>query len=134
MESNDSTETSVTRATLNILVVDDEDTLRELISNLFTQGGHKVITAANGREGLDKFFTEKIDIVFSDRAMPIMNGDELASHIEIISPNTPFIMVTAYGNLMNGKTIKPEGVDRVVHKPFKTEELLEALNITPVEG
>ncbi len=115
------------RAPLNILVVDDEEMLRELIGSVLAVGGHTVITAANGREALDKFFSEKFDLIFTDRAMPEMNGDEMARTIKHVSPQTPIIMVTAYGFAMNGKAVKPEGVDRVVHKPFKANDLLEAV-------
>jgi CheY-like chemotaxis protein len=115
------------RPTLNILVVDDEEMLRDLIGSVLAVGGHTVVTAANGRDALDKFLSGKFDLVFTDRAMPEMNGDEMARTIKNLSPQTPVIMVTAYGFAMNGQSLKPEGVDRVVHKPFRANELLEAV-------
>lgn len=120
-------QSTLERPTLNILVVDDEEMLRELIGSVLAMGGHTIVTAANGREALDKFLSGDFDLVFTDRAMPEMNGDEMARTIKNVSPETPIIMVTAYGYAMNGKAQKPEGVDRVVHKPFRADELLEAV-------
>jgi CheY-like chemotaxis protein len=113
--------------TLNILVVDDEEMLRELIGSVLAIGGHTIVTAVNGRDALDKFLAGTFDLVFTDRAMPEMNGDEMARTIKNLSPQTPIIMVTAYGFAMNGQALKPEGVDRVVNKPFRANELLEAV-------
>jgi CheY-like chemotaxis protein len=121
------TETFSTRPTLNILVVDDEATLRELISSMLAVNGHIVVTAANGREALEKFFADKFDLVLTDRAMPEMNGDELAQLVKAAAPDVPVIMVTAYGYAMNGQALKPRGVDSVVHKPFHASELLCAI-------
>ena len=82
---------------------------------------------SNGREGLDKFMSGRFDLVVTDRAMPEMGGDELAASIEQLSPDTPVIMLTGFGDLMEAKGEQPAGVDAVVGKPVTLDALAGAI-------
>jgi signal transduction histidine kinase/FixJ family two-component response regulator len=113
---------------LHLLVVDDEPMVALLLTTLLTSGGHHtVVTAANGREGLERFQAERFDLVLTDRAMPEMNGDELAARIKEISPGTPVVMLTGFGDIMSVTDEKPAGANIVLSKPVSMDSLLQGL-------
>jgi CheY-like chemotaxis protein len=86
-----------------------------------------VESAENGREGLEKFAAGEFDLVLTDRSMPGMNGDQLAFEIKRIQPEIPIILLTGYGDLMQGANEKPEGVNFILSKPFTIESLRGAI-------
>jgi CheY-like chemotaxis protein len=112
---------------LHILVVEDEPLVREVIEVYLREDHHVVQTAANGREGLEKYRVGTFDLVLTDRAMPEVNGDVLAAEIKRIDPQQPVILLTGFGDLMSGAGEKPEGVDLVVGKPFTLNSLRQAI-------
>ena len=112
---------------LQILVVEDEPLVREVLSVYLTEDHHQVVMAANGREGLDHFKMREFDLVLTDRAMPEMNGDELAAEIRRLKPNQRVILLTGFGDLMSGAGEHPKDVDLVVSKPFTLNTLREAI-------
>ena len=112
---------------LRILVVEDETIVRMGVVAQLSSEGHVVETATNGREGLDMFMLGRFDLVVTDRAMPVMGGDELAASIEQLSPDTPVIMLTGFGDLMAAKGEQPAGVDAVVGKPVTLDALAKAI-------
>ena len=112
---------------LHLLVVEDEPLVREVIEVYLREDNHIIQTAANGREGLEKYRAGTFDIVITDRAMPEVNGDVLAAEIKKINAGQPVILLTGFGDLMSGAGEKPEGVDLVVSKPFTLNSLREAL-------
>jgi signal transduction histidine kinase len=114
-------------APLKILVVEDEPLVQEVICVYLTEDGHDVQTAVNGLDGLEKFKAGTFDLVLTDRAMPEMNGDQLASEIKEIAPHQPVILLTGFGDLMSGAGERPAGVDLVVSKPFTMNVLREAI-------
>jgi CheY-like chemotaxis protein len=119
---------SVMERPLHILVVEDEPLVREVIEVYLREDNHIVVTACNGREGLEKYRTGTFDLVMTDRAMPECNGDVLAAEIKKLSPHQPVMLLTGFGDLMSGAGEKPEGVDLVVSKPFTLNTLREAIS------
>ena len=112
---------------LKLLVVDDEPSVRQIISSLLATDGHEVVTANDGRKGLEKFLSGAFDVVLTDRAMPKMNGDQLAAAIKQISPGTPIVMLTGFSGVMEASGEKPAGVDVIVGKPVTRAMLRQAL-------
>jgi len=112
---------------LHIVVVDDDPMVRTSVVARLNTLSHVVETAANGREGLERFASGQFDLVVTDRAMPEMGGDQLAATIEGSSPVTPVIMLTGFGDLMGVKGEHPPGVDAVVSKPVTLDALTEAI-------
>ncbi len=112
---------------LRILVVEDEPIVREVLSVYLIEDHHQITTAVNGRDGLEKFQAGQFDLVLTDRAMPEMNGDQLAAEIKKLKPNQPLILLTGFGDLMIGAGEQPEGVDFVVSKPFTLNTLRGAI-------
>jgi signal transduction histidine kinase/CheY-like chemotaxis protein len=115
------------RGPLRVLVVDDEPIARDVLTEYLTGDGHTVETAANGREGFEKFKAGRFAVVITDRAMPEMGGDQLAAMVKESSPTTPVILLTGFGDLMNAAGEKPDGVDLVVKKPIRLATLREVL-------
>ena len=113
--------------TLRVLLVDDEPMVLELVAGYLTADGHTVETATNGREGLDKFPAGTFDLVVTDRAMPGMNGDQLAAAIKREAPRTPVIMLTGFGDVMKSTGEKPGCVDLVIGKPITEMDLRQAV-------
>ena len=111
---------------LKILLVEDEPLVRDVIEAYLTEDAHRVESAVNGREGLEKFQAGEFDLVLTDRAMPEMNGDKLALEIKKLSPNVPVVLLTGYSD-MSGKNGAPPGVDLVIAKPFTMNSLREGI-------
>jgi signal transduction histidine kinase len=114
-------------ATLKILVVEDEPLVREVICVYLAEDQHEVVTAENGRDGLEKFQAGTFDLVMTDRAMPEMNGDQLAMEVKKLRPEQPIVLLTGFGDLMAGSGEQPQGVDLVVSKPFTLATLRNAI-------
>ena len=112
---------------LRILVVEDDPLVRMAVTEQLSSQGHTVQSATNGLEGLDTFMSGRFDLVLTDRAMPEMGGDQLATTIKQISPAKPIIMLTGFGDLMTIKGERPPSVDAVVSKPVTLDTLSAAI-------
>jgi CheY-like chemotaxis protein len=118
--------TEPTGSGLHILVVDDEPVVLDVLAACLSEDGHVVETASGGSEAWDRFRTGNWDVVFTDRVMPGMSGDQLATAIKQASPETPVIMVTGFVPPEDEGRRSP--VDVVVRKPFTTDQLLNAID------
>lgn len=109
-----------------ILIVDDEPFLREMLNDILSLAGYDVVKACNGKEGLQKIFSENPDIVLLDCSMPEMDGYEVLTQLrkEPKFMNLPVIMLTA----MSGENEEIKGfslgLDDYITKPFKSAVLL----------
>lgn len=112
---------------LNILVVDDDVMGRDALTASLRTDHHTVDPAANGREALEKFRAGSYDLVVTDRAMPEMNGDQLAAAIKEVAPDQLVIMVTGFGDIMEASGETVPNVDLVLSKPVNLTRLREAL-------
>jgi signal transduction histidine kinase len=112
---------------LRVLVVDDHPEIREIVSAYLAEDRHIVETAANASEALEKFYASPFDLVITDRAMPEMNGDQLAVAIKEIRPREPVILLTGFADLMNETGQRAENVDLVVSKPARLDDLRRAI-------
>jgi PAS domain S-box-containing protein len=110
-----------------ILVVDDEADLREILQIYLTELGYDVLTAADGREGLDRFLAERPAIVLSDIKMPVMDGVEMLRQIKLADPETEVVMITGHGDMdLAIESLKLEAADFIT-KPINDEVLEIAL-------
>ncbi|MBI3269304.1 MAG: response regulator [Planctomycetes bacterium] len=112
---------------LRILLVEDEELVRSLMSSILELDAHDVQLAVDGQDGLAKFKEGTFDLVITDRAMPRLRGDQLAEEIKRLSPKTPILMVSGFGDLMATQGEKPAGVDAVLGKPVRIEALRDAI-------
>jgi signal transduction histidine kinase len=116
------------KSPLQVLVVDDEPGIREVISAFLRSDGHNVITASNGRDGLKEFQSQPFDVVVTDRAMPQMNGDQMAGLIKQARPDIPIVLITGFGNLIEPTKKQATSVDVVLNKPVTLKTLLSTID------
>lgn len=112
---------------LRVLVVEDDSQFRDIEAEYLRGDGHSVETAANGREGLQKFQIDRFDLVVSDHAMPEMNGEQMTNAIKSLSPNTPVIVVTGFGDLIKNDGERGAYADLILGKPITPAGLRQAV-------
>ena len=106
-----------------ILVVDDEEAIREVISTLLEAQGFRCTTCANGRKGLEAFRQDTYDLVLSDIVMPEMDGLKLLAELRLDDPDVPVIMVTAMHDISIALEAIRAGAYDYVLKPFEKDQL-----------
>jgi signal transduction histidine kinase len=109
------------------LVVEDDARTRTTLARYLEGVVKEVVLASGGQEAVDILGRGSFDLVITDRAMPDMNGDEVAKAAKKASPGTPVVMLTGFGDLMHASMDLPDGVDRILSKPVTAFELMEAL-------
>lgn len=111
---------------MRILVVEDEPDLRALYQASLREGGHQVLTAANGAEGLGVVARERPDLVLLDLMMPVMDGYEFLQQLRRMPgrERTPAVVVSA---VATGGYSRRLGADAFVSKPFDADELLSVV-------
>ncbi len=111
-----------------ILCIDDNEHGRIVRRHILEEHGYEVLTAKSGREGLEKFRNEKVDLAVVDYLMPEMNGQEVIKHLRKISPKLPVILLSGYADTLALDRKVPEA-NTVLHKgrPREVKELLEAV-------
>jgi DNA-binding response OmpR family regulator len=80
--------------------------------------------AASGKEGLDLFRDERHDLVLTDLGMPEMSGWQVARAVKELSPETPIILVTGWGEELDPDAVREGGIDFVLAKPFRVNDVL----------
>ena len=119
---------STQRPRMRMLVVDDEDFVRELLGEIL-EGEHcDVYLADSGSEALSAFKDMEFDGVFTDVGMPGMSGWELAREIRHINANIPIAVITGWGEAVGSHEQKEAGVDWVVAKPFTADRIAELVH------
>lgn len=106
-----------------ILIVDDDDDFRGLLSDVFTQAGYEVTAVDNANKALEMFSDHKFDAVVTDHNMPEMTGEDLIKNIRDNEPDIPIILVSGYLNqdlIQNLKNVNTE----IFHKPLNVISLL----------
>lgn len=112
---------------LNILLVDDDPSLREAVAECLRREGHSVETAVDGVHGLEIFCSGTWDLVLVDRAMPRMNGFELAFAIKQRNPHMPVVLVSGLLTVPAGCEDFVPPVDVTVPKPFGLDHLRDGM-------
>lgn len=112
-----------------ILIVDDDDEIRELLEFDISHSGYFVDTASNGKEGLQKALNNSYDLILLDVMMPKMNGFDVCKNIRQAKLSIPILMLTAKGTI-NDKTIGFDcGADDYLVKPFDVQEVLLRIRV-----
>ena len=104
-----------------ILIVDDEQPLRELLAEVLESDGHRVLVAGNGREALALIVGDPPDLVVSDVMMPLLNGVKLYRHLkaEPTTATVPVILMSSVGPTVAAGA----GADAFIRKPFDLDEI-----------
>ena len=108
-----------------ILVVEDEEEVRNLIADILTESGHEVITASDGNQGIEMFKEMDVDMVFSDLGMPGISGWQVAETIKSINKNVPIAIITGWNVDLEQEELQNRGVDFIAMKPFAVTKVLQ---------
>lgn len=112
-----------------ILIVDDDDEIRELLEFDVSQSGYFVDTAKDGKDGLTKALNNTYDLILLDVMMPKMNGFDVCKNIRQAKLSIPILMLTAKGTI-DDKTIGFDcGADDYLVKPFDVQEVLLRIRV-----
>ncbi|MBF0201812.1 MAG: transporter substrate-binding domain-containing protein [Desulfamplus sp.] len=112
------------QASETILLIDDEEMITEVGKAMLETMGYQVITAGDGREGVEIFQSrsQNIDLVILDMIMPVMDGEEAFERIREISPEVPVILSSGYSATGKTARILERGCNDFIQKPFNIEE------------
>jgi DNA-binding NtrC family response regulator len=108
----------------SILIVDDDDLIRSFMTTVLVEDGYWVEEAESGREGLGKLKSGAFDLVMTDLRMPDMSGLELIREGKEISPDSRWIIITAYGSIKNAVEAMKMGASDYLTKPFRDPDEL----------
>lgn len=111
-----------------ILVIDDDEVVRDVLNTYLTGSGFEVVMACNGREGLDAAKEENFDLIVTDIMMPHISGIEVLKELAMINNTTPVIVITAYGTVQNAVEAMKLGAFDYITKPFNLEEFGIVIN------
>ena len=119
-------------AGLHILLVDDDPVLLKSLSDALEADGHSIVTANGGREGIETFREvhegqKSFSVVVTDLGMPYVDGRQVANAVKTMSPTSPVILLTGWGQRLQAEGDLPAHVDLVLSKPPRLRELREAL-------
>lgn len=109
---------------MNILVIDDEPELLERLSSVLTKEHYSVVTAKDGKVGLEKLWDDSYDLVMLDIMLPHIDGFEVLKEMRAAGITTPVLMLTAKGDIEDKVTGLNLGADDYLAKPFSLAELL----------
>lgn len=111
-----------------ILIVDDSEVIRKLLSEYLVDLGHEVEVAVNGQEGIDKSLSSRFDLVFCDIHMPRKNGYQVFSEVRAKKPDCKFVMTDSLPDQL-AEMAKNEGAHCCLTKPFDLDEVRRILKV-----
>ena len=109
-------------------MIDDEDSVRDILSRMLTAKGHQVVSASGGQEGIDKFKAESFDLVFTDLGMPRVSGWEVGKAVKKMNATVPVAMITGWGMELNKEKMTENGIDLIISKPFNLNQVSELVS------
>ena len=118
----------MTEPRMKILLVDDDPSILEILTDLMAIFGHDYVTARDGVEAIEKLKHNSFHIVLTDMMMPNMDGMELLKHINANYPSIKVIVVTGYDRTFTYTDVIRAGASDFVSKPFNTDELEAKIN------
>src|SRR5512133_2975316 len=113
---------------MRILIIDDEEVLRDVMSAVLKREGFDVALAATAEEGLAIVESDDIDLVILDIMLPGMDGHEALRNIKEMNASIPVIIVTAYSSIDGAILAMRNGAFHYIPKPFKNEEVIITVN------
>jgi len=109
--------------TARILIVDDDEAIRELLKEFFQGLGYELKTASNGSEALTVINQHNFDCIISDNVMPDMNGLELLDRLSEQNKKVPFLMITGYPTIETAVEVMKRGAYDYITKPLQLEDV-----------
>ena len=121
------------RPGLRVLIVDDEASVRLLLSRLLMRDGHIVREASGGREAMELLRSHPFDLLITDLGMPEVSGHLVARCAHDTQPDLPIILSTGWGETISPDQLKTLGAAALLAKPFTYNDMLHAMEIALVE-
>jgi len=110
-----------------ILVIDDEEAVRDILSRMLMTKGHQVETASDGDEGIERFKKQPFDLVFTDLGMPKISGWEVGKALKRLNPKIPIVMITGWGMELSREKMGENGIDLMISKPFNFDQVTQLI-------
>ncbi|RKJ75081.1 DNA-binding response regulator [Butyricicoccus sp. 1XD8-22] len=107
-----------------ILIVEDDDNIRELLRLYLEREGYEILEAENGAVGMTRWKADQPDLILLDMMMPVMDGWQVCREIRESGSTTPIIMITAKGETMDKVTGLEMGADDYIVKPLEMQEVV----------
>ena len=115
------------RKPTTVMIVEDDEEMCRLLEEVLKEEQYAVVTAADGEEALNRFAQIEIDVLITDLMMPGIRGRELLVEVLRRRPNVPVIVITAFGSIESAVDLIKGGAYHYLSKPFRMEELLDAV-------
>jgi CheY-like chemotaxis protein len=112
----------------SVLVVDDEEDVRDTLAALLRRGGYDVETAARGIDAIQRYRQRRFECVVIDMTMPGLNGLAVSRAIKDHDPDAYVVLVSALDEPHEAAALRAAGVDRVMLKPLTSDELLDLVD------
>lgn len=117
---------------LTILVADDEDSIRSLVSHFLGSAGHKVVVVSNAREACEKMQQHRFDLVITDVLMPDGDGIDLITELKKVQPRARILAMSGGGRYLEGsdylKLATGLGAHAAIMKPFTWQQMQAAID------
>src|SRR5215210_2996471 len=113
---------------MRILIVDDEEVLRDVLDAVLRREGFDIIAASSGEEALSVLDSEEVDLVVLDVMLPGISGIDTLRAIRISNPYLPVIVITAFSSIDGAIDAMKQGAFHYIPKPFKNEEVILTVN------
>jgi two-component system response regulator PilR (NtrC family) len=113
---------------MRILIVDDEEVLRDVLDAVLRREGFDIVTAASGEEALSVLDTDEVDLVILDVMLPGISGIDTLRSMRISNPHLPVIVITAFSSIDGAIDAMKQGAFHYIPKPFKNEEVVLTVN------
>ena len=110
-----------------VLLIEDDDPVRELIGRALRANGFEVVAAASGEEALDLEPTRHVDLLLSDVMLPNQNGFEVANQIRSRSPHIPVVFMSGYYDQVVAEAAHLDITSTILQKPFAMADLMAHL-------
>src|SRR5438270_4839482 len=113
---------------MRVMIVDDEEVLRDVLEVVLRREGFDVVLAASGEEALSLLDGDEIDLVILDVMLPGISGIDTLRAVRISNPNLPVVVITAFSSIDGAIEAMKFGAFHYIPKPFKNEEVVLTVN------
>lgn len=117
-------------SSVTILVVDDEQSILDSLTRIFSREGYQVVTAPDARQGLEILRHQPVQVLLTDLVLPGMTGTDLLKAAKTVAPETEVVMMTAYGTVENAVEAMKQGAYDFVTKPLKRAQIVGVVKRT----
>jgi len=113
---------------LRVLVVDDDDQIRDILADMLNINGHRTVSCSDGYAALEAVERERFDMLITDLGMPGMSGLELAGAVHEKLPKMPIAMITGWGTQLNKEEVALKGILAILPKPFHIKDIKQLVD------